>query len=377
MALISCPECGTKISDKATTCPYCGFISQNSSLPISVQDQYEVIPHFQYDIAEWKPTFEDHSILSFADNRKLFNFFGKFENIKICIPQLAEIIQEMSKKESYLVADIDNYIKDLIEKGVYHFSLDKSGEILPTIRDSKKIVKQVRLKNIEISPDVSQSIGHLYTQAALALILEEIETVRDAIREIHTEFQDDRLAMAESSKNKLTQALQIHDTRLRESKIQDAIGSATDAKYMLMKNFCRNLQSVLSFSQKNTLEMITDPKGVKETPGKASDAFQSLITITNMVQLECVGYSILGEYEAGKQCLVSFRDFIKNSKLDQRDTLLLLNGNIEKKQTAIVDEFSLIAQKITEYDETKELQDIAKFLIGGDEIEVQTNKEIE
>ena len=25
MALIECPECGKKISDKATTCPNCGF----------------------------------------------------------------------------------------------------------------------------------------------------------------------------------------------------------------------------------------------------------------------------------------------------------------------------------------------------------------
>ena len=55
MSLILCPECGTKISNKATACPHCGYVSSDSSLPISVQDTYEVVPIFSYDIVEWKP----------------------------------------------------------------------------------------------------------------------------------------------------------------------------------------------------------------------------------------------------------------------------------------------------------------------------------
>ena len=43
MSLILCPECCTKISNKATTCPHCGYVSDNPSLPISVQDKFEVI----------------------------------------------------------------------------------------------------------------------------------------------------------------------------------------------------------------------------------------------------------------------------------------------------------------------------------------------
>ena len=55
MSLILCPECGTKISDKATSCPHCGFVSADPSRPISEQDTYEMVPAFRYDIEEWKP----------------------------------------------------------------------------------------------------------------------------------------------------------------------------------------------------------------------------------------------------------------------------------------------------------------------------------
>lgn len=42
MSLILCPECGTKISDKARICPHCGFMSDDNLRPISEQDTYEI-----------------------------------------------------------------------------------------------------------------------------------------------------------------------------------------------------------------------------------------------------------------------------------------------------------------------------------------------
>ena len=44
MSLILCPECGTKISDRATKCPHCGFQSADAERPISEQDKYEIVP---------------------------------------------------------------------------------------------------------------------------------------------------------------------------------------------------------------------------------------------------------------------------------------------------------------------------------------------
>ncbi|MBP8864851.1 MAG: zinc ribbon domain-containing protein [Acetobacterium sp.] len=34
MGLVYCPECGTKISDKASVCPFCGYRSSTKNMPM-------------------------------------------------------------------------------------------------------------------------------------------------------------------------------------------------------------------------------------------------------------------------------------------------------------------------------------------------------
>ena len=154
MSLILCPECGTKISNKATTCPHCGYVSENPSLPISIQDTYKVLPNFRYDIEGWDPTGGELSVFSPDDNKSLFESFGSWETIRTEIPAIAEVIQALGSKEKILVADTDSYIKRLINEGTYWFSISKNGEILPTIRDAHGIVKQVRLKEMLLGPNL-------------------------------------------------------------------------------------------------------------------------------------------------------------------------------------------------------------------------------
>ena len=366
MSLILCPECCTKISNKATTCPHCGYVSDNPSLPISVQDKFEVIPNFQYDIVEWNPNRENLSVISNEDNKSLMQYFGSWKNIRTVFPSLADTIQSMASKETVLVANMDAYVKEMIKKGLYRFSIDKNGEILPTIRDASGIVKQVRLEEFKLAPELSQSLGHLNTHAAMARILDEIEYVGDAIKQIHIELQNDRIAMAESSRDKLLQARRIQNTKLREVAVLNVVNSATDSKRVLMKNFAHNLQDISEHSQKSFGQLLVDFKGQRDIDTKAADSFQALISITNAVQIECEGYAMLGEYESSKECLVQFRDFITDNKLNKRDTLLLLNGNLVTKQIGVVDEFSMIANRITTFDETKQLEyHTANILIGG------------
>ena len=70
MSLILCPECGTKISDRATKCPHCGFQSADAERPISEQDKYEIVPIFEYDIEEWKPNRGDLSVISYVVGKR-------------------------------------------------------------------------------------------------------------------------------------------------------------------------------------------------------------------------------------------------------------------------------------------------------------------
>ena len=206
MSLILCPECQTKISDKATSCPHCGYTSTDALLSISVQETYEPTPVFEYDIAEWTPT-EVSTIISPEDNR----VFGDWEQIQVGMPAIADAIRALAAKETVMVAQIDSYVKQLIKTGVYRFSIDNHGEILPTIRDASGIVKQVRLSEMQLTPQLSQSFNNLATQAAMAQILNKIECVSESIKQIHIELQNDRLALAESARDKLLQAMRIQE----------------------------------------------------------------------------------------------------------------------------------------------------------------------
>lgn len=350
MSLILCPECGTKISDKATKCLHRGFQSADVERPISEQDKYEIVPVFEYDIEEWKPNRGDLSVISYEDNKSLIKYFGEWETIKIKLPAIAEVIVSLANKEHVMIAKMDSYVKDLIDKGVYRFTIDKNGEILPTIRDVDGFVKQVRLKDMVLTQNLTQSLNNLSTHAVMAQILDEIEYVGDAIREIHIELQNDRLAMAESSRDKLKQTRMIQDAKLREIALLGVVNSATDAKRLLMRNFTQNMFHIVEHSHKSDLQLIFSPKSEKDISSKTIDAFQSLVYITNAVQTECEGYAMLGEYEPCRECILEFKSFIEENKLDQRDTLLLLNENSAQKRIEIVDEFSDIANRITTFD---------------------------
>ena len=350
MSLIQCPECGAKISDKATSCPHCGFQSSDPTKAISLQDRYEIVPVFDYDIDGWNPNRGDLSVISYDDNRQLIQYFGNWEFIQAKLTPIAEVIKEMAESEHILIADIDPYVKKLIKEGIYRFTIDKKGRILPTIRDAEHIVKQVRLREMAYAPNLVQSLNNLSVHAVMAQILDEIECIGDAIQGIHIELQNDRIALAESAKDKLMQARQIQDSRLRSQAILGVLSSATDAKRTLMRSFSQNLYYIKNYSSKSNFEQIVDQKGHKNVPVKTQDAMQELALITTVVQIECEGYSLLGEYDACKTCLDEFSGFIKENGLNNRDTLLLLNENASQKNVELVNNFNDIAQRITSFE---------------------------
>lgn len=365
MSLILCPECGAKISNRAKQCPHCGFESADSTRPISEQDKFEMYPTFEYDIEGWQANSRDLCVISYEDNKSFVSHFGRWKTIQFEFPAIAEVIFSMAQKEHIMAVKMDSYIKDLIAKGIYRFSIDKQGEILPTIRDGKRIVKQVCLENRSFSPTLTQSFNNLLIHATITQILDEIEFVSETIRGIHIELQNDRLAMAESARDKLKQVIKIQDSKLREKALLNVISSATDAKRALMRNFSQNLLYVQEHYQKKSLKKT-------DSATKSVDALQALVAITNAVQIECEGYAILGEYESCKVCLEEFKGFIIDNRLNKRDTLVMLNEShpIDKKD--IVNQFVDISKRIASFDTSSQIENHIHDLLsvnkenGGD-----------
>lgn len=351
MSLIICPECQGKISEKAITCPQCGFpiCTEKNLLSSNLSENNHMIPIFKYDLEELDYGDDIYEIVSTDDNKNILEEFGKWENIKNEAPAIAEIINAMAHKEETLVARMDDYVKKLIDKGVYRFSIDANGDILPTISNGKKIVKQVRLEKQNLTPKINDSINNLTLQATMNKIIDEIESLNCAIKGIHIELQNDRIALAESAIDKMNQALKIEDIKLKEIAIINAILTATDAKRTLIRNFSQALNDSIIDSNKSELRMMLENIKSNDASNKANEAFQSLVIITNMVKLECKGYSILGESAAASEALKQFEKFIVNNKLDNKNTLIRLNGSTIKNKSKVVEEFYDITKRIKKF----------------------------
>ncbi len=90
MAMINCPECGTRISDQAPSCPHCGIIFQEKS--ISVTDPKNTEKFFthlwqRYTLAGFFLTIFGGIALCFLVMSYLYrNHTGFFlENVKIMV----------------------------------------------------------------------------------------------------------------------------------------------------------------------------------------------------------------------------------------------------------------------------------------------------
>lgn len=343
MALVFCPECGTKISDKAFSCPFCGFRSSKKNLPMIANKS--PVQRIKWDNESLLLSFDQVFPISAVQSNNLNLIFSKAENLSRVAPALFETIQGMVPK-TVKIADTNPLIQKLINDGTYRFITDQSGEILPTIFGEKGIVAQVRLRDVLITLELSSSIIDLQTQIALAQVLSEIRGVQRSLACLHRELQNDRLALADSAWQQLQQAVQISDGRVREEKYLSVLSSATDAKCTLFKAFSSDKQFLDKRKDNKWFQKIVDREIQNKGDVKSAEIFTCLLAITKAVQTEITAYCLLGEKNAARTSMNQFSGFISENKLDDRDELLYLNSFSSSDQISLIDYFTDLRQKI-------------------------------
>lgn len=346
MGFIYCPECGSRISDKAKECPYCGFRNTGKLIPISKMNLSIVPVRLNVpDIA----IFDDGSnLLSNEDNNLLYSFFSDVNNLQKYTPAIYDVVKKWAGGETALVADISKKAQDLMKEGTLTFNIEKkTGELLPTLRnvDTGKIYEQVRLKEQILPADVGPAIVNLQQQVMMASILNEIKQLSHSVEEIQHEMMDDRLAEAEAVWYELQQAIKIQDTQLRNIKVLSLQTEATKTRLKLEKNFERNMLRL------NTKKLKADQRG-----HFAEDALNELSVISLMARGECASYYLLGEKNAGLYAIEQYGEFIENNKLNKRSTLIKINEYTRTDASKAINEFLNITtniQKLQLQDETQ------------------------
>lgn len=357
MPMIQCPECGTHIADKARTCPYCGYVGDDPAQPIGAQAVYEPAPQLQFEIERWNPrtdTMDTQRVdLAPEDNRRIWDALKDWKHVQAMLPALAEAVLAMARSEKQWVADIPKYYEKLLDDGQVFFRPDRNGQILPhLVGKNGRIVKQVRLKEIVTMPELLPNLQHLETQAALAMIMNQLENVQEQIAQIRGELQQDRLAKADAAWDQLNQALKITDGRRREQAVIIAIGTGIEAKHTLMRHFASCLHLIEGNADQNEARLIIGDifkgKSNKERGEiEARMAYDDLVGILNCVRVETEGHMAIGDTEAARCSLKEFATFIETEQLDDRDTILKIDSRLPsaQKRPEVVDEFDAIAQR--------------------------------
>ena len=357
MPMIQCPECGTHIAATARTCPYCGYVGDDPAQPIGAQAVYEPAPQLQFEIERWNPrtdTMDTQRVdLAPEDNRRIWDALKDWKHVQAMLPALAEAVLAMARSEKQWVADIPKYYEKLLDDGQITFRPDKNGQILPhLVGKDGRIVKQVRLKEIVSMPELLPNLQHLETQAALAMIMSQLENVQEQIAQVRGELQQDRLAKADAAWDQLNQALKITDGRRREQAVIIAIGTGTEAKHTLMRHFASCLHLIEGNADQNEARLIIGDifkgKSNKERGEiEARMAYDDLVGILNCVRVETEGHMAIGDTEAARCSLKEFAEFIETEQLDDRDTILKIDSRLPsaQKRPEVVDEFDAIAQR--------------------------------
>lgn len=375
MPMIQCPECGTHIASKACMCPYCGYIGDDPRMPIGAQTVYDPAPQLQFEIERWdshkKKMDTERVDLAPEDNMKIWDALKNWKQVQAMLPALAEAVLGMARSEKQWIADIPKYYEQLLKDGQITFRPDKNGQILPhLVGKDGRIVKQVRLKEIVSMPELLPNLQHLETQAALAMIMSQLENVQEQIAQIRGELQQDRLAKADAAWDQLNQALKITDGRRREKAVIIAIGTSTEAKHTLMRHFASCLHLIEGNAGQNEARLIIGDifkgKSNKERGEiEARMAYDDLVGILNCVRVETEGHMAIGDTEAARHSLKEFAEFIETEQLDNRDTLLKIDSRLPsaQKRPEIVDEFDAIAQRTMQLSALTAGESVPKHLL--------------
>lgn len=336
--MIYCPECGSRISDKAITCPRCGFVATEALIPISSLPPVEIPPTL---IIPEAAVFSDGgTLITPKVNRTLVEFLSDARTLHRLAPAIYDSIDKMmGQGDVKYVADFSKAAMELMEKGELVFSVEKkTGELLPQLRSVKtgRVYEKARIRREDVPADVMPSLSTLQTQVMIAEIMGRIESVAANVEALRLEAQADRIAAAESAWQQLQQAVRIRDARLRELKILDIAAKATDARCQLEGNFKTNLALAMGKQGRS-----------KDWGQAANTAIVDLSVIALSARTEYAAYCLLDERDAANATLGQFQEFIRVNRLSNKDTLLLINSFSSANRESIVNDFHAVAKGIS------------------------------
>lgn len=272
--------------------------------------------------------------------------FMKIEQMLYVAPSFINMVKA-SVPEQALQAILRDDQKSKLASGALKLMTKKDGSLMANLvnPETGKIVSAVSLQSVNLSPAISQAITNYSTQMQIAQIAEQIQIVQIAIEEVRQGQEYDRLATAYSCQQKLLQALEIKNPKLKAMALLRIALDAEDSRNLLMQSQSANLAFVKEQPESFFGKIISGA-----TPDKINQRMNEIresLNAVNMVSLtEAVAYQEMGEEYASRKSLQYYAEYIQKAYLNTYglvERLDLIDSSPENYWTKEIPE---IAKKI-------------------------------
>ncbi|MFC6314297.1 hypothetical protein ACFQHW_01760 [Lapidilactobacillus achengensis] len=274
--------------------------------------------------------------------------FTKIEKMLYSAPAFINMVKASVPELTFQVILTDEQ-KAALASGTLKLMTKKDGSLMANLINPKtnKIVSTLSLKDVDLSPDLTQAVTSYATQMQMAQIAEQIQFVQLAVEEVRQGQENDRLATAYSCQQKLLQAMAIKNPELKAMALLQIVSNAEDSRNLLMQSQSDNLMFIKKQPESFFGKILSGAKP-DQVNQRMSEIRESLNAV-NMVSLsEAIAYQELGENAAARKSLQYYAEYIRNSYLNR---------------TGFVERLDLIDSSPENY-WTKTIPDIAKKILA-------------
>ena len=226
-----------------------------------------------------------------------------------------------------LQAVLTNEQKEKIASGVLKIMSKNDGTLVANLVDAQsgKIVTNIPLKEIKLTPELNKAMTDFALQLQLLQISAEIKSIKKAVEEVRKGQEYDRLATAYSCQQKFLQATLIKDIKLKKETLLRIALDAEDSRNFLMLSQKANIDFIKNLPDgywKKMLSLTTS----SEIDSRMNEIREGFSTINMVSLIEALAYHELEEYGSEQQSLIYYADFIQKTYLDDSKLLKRLDS---------------------------------------------------
>lgn len=297
------------------------------------------------------------------------NSFLKIEQLLYTTPAFINMIKSAVPEVSYQ-AILDNTQKEKIAKGAVKLMTKKDGSLMANLVDTKtnKIVDTISLKDISVTPEITEAISNFSTQMQMAQIAEQIQFIQFAVEEVRQGQEYDRLATAYSCQQKLLQIMAIKNNDLRTRALLNLASDAEDSRNLLMQSQSANL-SYIKEQPATFIGKFLNGSKQNDISNRMNQIRESLNAVNMVSLVEAIAYQEIGETSASKLSLQYYADYLNKAYLSDKGLVERLDLIDPSTTNYWTENLPIINKKI------QELSNIKELLLNKGDNEENDNKE--